>query len=147
MFPSSISSPFLNGSNGIATTADSWRQYAAPSPARERKPAGTVIRVHVRVDDMGDPHVLGGRKGTRRVDILFPDVDGGALAERSAAEDVPGAAALKVIEGPKVHRASPDTSARAATVGKPAAFHSGSPPRSRRARLPLFRSNSTARSA
>jgi len=30
VFPSSISSPSLIGSNGIDTTADSWRRYATP---------------------------------------------------------------------------------------------------------------------
>jgi len=75
-------------------------------PACKLEATGTMICMDVCVDHVSDPHVFRNRKGFRRLDILFSDVDGGAFTERSTPEDIARAPAFEVIEGSKDHCAS-----------------------------------------
>jgi len=65
-----------------------------------------MIRVHVGVDHVGNPHVFGRGEGVRRVDVFFADVDSRAFAERSTPARVGCAACFDVLDGPDNHRAS-----------------------------------------
>src|SRR4029450_2437470 len=71
--------------------------------------------------------------------------DDGALAERTAAEQVGCAAAIVVVVRSEDHCSIPGSSP--AVTGRPAARHSGKPSFNRRARRPFASTNWTARSA
>ena len=111
------------------------------------RPAGAVVGMHVRVDDVRDAHALRARecRCTRRV--VSARIDDGALAERPAAEQVGRASEIVVVEdhGLKIIAGAPGS--WPAATGSPAARHSGNPSFERRARRPFASSNSTARSA
>jgi hypothetical protein len=63
----------------------------------------TVVGMHVRIDDMRDPHALRGSKGEVFVEIAFLRIDDRAPAERPATEEVRGAARIEVVVGAEDH--------------------------------------------
>src|SRR5688500_2159425 len=100
--------------------------------------------MHMGVDHVRDAHAFAVSEAQVVVDVLFMSIDDGTLAEAPAAEQVRGAAGVEVVVRFEDHRL-PQTAT--VSTGKPAAFHSGKPAARRRARRPLPRRISTARSA
>jgi hypothetical protein len=59
--------------------------------------------MHMCVDDVRDPHVLAGGERHVGVHIVCARIDDGALAECPATEEIRGAPAVEVVEGPEDH--------------------------------------------
>ena len=65
--------------------------------ACELGPAGPVVGMHVRVDDVRQPKTLRAREFDVGIDVVSPCIDDGAFAEGPAAEHVGRAAEIVVI--------------------------------------------------
>src|SRR5882672_9463031 len=62
-----------------------------------------MIRVHVRVDDVGDAHPLRGGEGRVRVGVFLVGVDDRALSQRATAKEVGRAACIEIVVRAKDH--------------------------------------------
>src|SRR5919198_3540007 len=104
--------------------------------------------MHMRVEHVGDLHVLLPCKRQVCLDVVLARIDHGAFPQAAAPKEVGSTAGFEIVVGPKNHRSIPPSRlVSSLSIGSPAAFHSGKPSRSRRARRPFARSTSTARSA
>src|SRR3989442_8941925 len=113
-------------------------------PVRQLRPAGPMVRVHVCVDNVGNPHAFRGGEGKVGIQIRLVRVDDGTLLERAATKQIGRAACFKVIVRLEDHvRASP----RPVSMRSPLAFQSSTPSSMRCARNPCLRSRSTASTA
>ncbi len=110
-----------------------------PDLLRQRRPTRQVVRMHVRIEHVGDSHPLVPRERDVVVDLRMAGVDHGAEPLPATAEQVRRAAVLEVEEGPEYHRGCAEV-----CTGRPDALHSGNPSVSRRARRPRARSLATA---
>ena len=62
--------------------------------------------MHMRIDDMGNPHVLAGGERDVFIHVIGSCIDDSAPTERAAAEQVRGASAVEVVKGSEDHEDS-----------------------------------------
>ena len=101
VFRSSIASPSRTALNGEKlrnlAIVQAVRRLDEARASRDRRSGDR--RANMRVDDMGDPHLLAGCDGHVRVRIIGSCIDDGETTERgAAAEHVRGASVVEVVE-------------------------------------------------